>query len=631
MNKSRVPTAKNLPEDPARLQRLVADAIPQMVWTAEPDGGSSFFNRRIVEYTGLGADELLGWGWRRIVHPEDWAERELRWRQALATAAPYKAEIRLRRHDGAWRWHLDEALPLKDAAGRVVRWFGSSTDIEERKRAAQLLEAQIEARAEALREFSDRYRALVNSIDGIVWEADPRTFRFLFVSDQAERLLGYPLKRWTAEPDFWRAHVHPQDRDRAVEFCAQATAEKRSHELEYRMLAADGRAVWLRDIVTVVVENGRVARLRGVMVDITAHKQVELALRESERRFNVFMDNSPTPAWIKDSRLRYVYTNRAHQRVHGRALDEMIGRDSFDLWPEPVAREFRAGDQAALASEMPIQRIERVPYADGTEGHWLVVKFRMPDAAGAAGVAGIAIDITVRVEAQQHLRESASRVRQLMQQLVEAQEAERGRIVADLHDLVGQNLSALGVLLEVVRGEAPRGLTAQLSDTLADMGRLIDETVRVTRDLMTDLRPPVLDDYGLVPALEWYAQEFAARSGLRIRVEGAPLEPRLTGDAELALFRIAQEALANAAKHSGAAKVRIAVARSDGGVRLVVEDDGRGFADPQGARAERRGGFGLPAMRERAAALGGSLRVEFPGAGTRVVAEVPCADPRHPG
>src|SRR5215203_4668261 len=96
------------------------------------------------------------------------------------------------------------------------------------------------------------YATLVNSINGIVWEADADSFQFLFVSPQAERILGYPARRWLEEPDFWRAHTHPDDVDRCVAYCSEATAAGRDHEFEYRMIAADGRIVWLHDLVTVL-------------------------------------------------------------------------------------------------------------------------------------------------------------------------------------------------------------------------------------------------------------------------------------------------------------------------------------------------------------------------------------------
>src|SRR5713226_7109907 len=147
------------------------------------------------------------------------------------------------------------------------RWFDAQT---------------LELQEEKLQQSEHRFRDLVNSVEGIVWEADVPSFQYLFVSKQAERVLGYPVERWLSEPTFWQDHVHPEDREWALQFCQSATAEKRDHDFEYRMIAADGSVVWLHDRVTVVVEGDRVTRARGVMVDLTNRKQAEERLRQAQ-------------------------------------------------------------------------------------------------------------------------------------------------------------------------------------------------------------------------------------------------------------------------------------------------------------------------------------------------------------
>jgi PAS domain S-box-containing protein len=126
---------------------------------------------------------------------------------------------------------------------------------------------------------------LLIAVGGIVWEADAKTFKFSFVSEQAERILGYPIEQWLREPTFWRDHVHPDDRNWAVEFCLNATAQKQDHDFEYRMIAADGRTVWLRDLVTVMVEDDRPTKLRGVMVDFTKRKLAQEQLQRDRGAF----------------------------------------------------------------------------------------------------------------------------------------------------------------------------------------------------------------------------------------------------------------------------------------------------------------------------------------------------------
>jgi K+-sensing histidine kinase KdpD len=150
-------------------------------------------------------------------------------------------------------------------AEQSLRQAHNELDAKVRERTAALTKTHAEAVA-ARRRFQD----LVNSIDGVIWEADARTLQRTFVSDQALRLLGYPVQWWLEEPTFWRDHLHAEDRDWVFARCASSARELRDHDVEYRMVASDGRAVWVRDLVNVLAENGQPVRLRGVMLDSTS-------------------------------------------------------------------------------------------------------------------------------------------------------------------------------------------------------------------------------------------------------------------------------------------------------------------------------------------------------------------------
>ncbi len=179
---------------------------------------------------------------------------------------------------------------------------------------------------EALRQSQQNYEQLINSIDGIVWEADAQTWRFSFVSKQAERLLGYPIDRWLTEPTFWVDHIHPDDQTWAVACCAEAIKEKRSHEFVYRMIAADGRIVWLRDIVTAIVENDHAIKLLGVMVDMTQRKRVEEALEGLRRQHELILDSAGEGIYGLDREGKTTFVNPAAARMIGWEIEDLIGQ-----------------------------------------------------------------------------------------------------------------------------------------------------------------------------------------------------------------------------------------------------------------------------------------------------------------
>jgi PAS domain S-box-containing protein len=160
-------------------------------------------------------------------------------------------------------------------AEQSLRQAHDELDAKVRERTAELTTTH--AAAVAARR---RFQELVNSIDGVIWEADARTLRRTFVSDQALRLLGYPVQRWLDEPAFWRDHLHPDDRDSVFDRCASSARALEDHDVEYRMVASDGRAVWVRDLVNVLAENGQPVCLRGVMLDVTDRKRAEQELEE---------------------------------------------------------------------------------------------------------------------------------------------------------------------------------------------------------------------------------------------------------------------------------------------------------------------------------------------------------------
>ncbi len=269
--------------------------------------------------------------------------------------------------------------------------------------------------SEASGESGERFETLLESVDGIVWEGDPATLRFTFVSAQAERLLGYPRRRWLDEPTFWVDHLHPDDRDWAVDLCVRATAAGKAHDFEYRMLAADGRVVWLRDLVSVETADGRPVKSRGVMVDITERKRGEEALRASEERYREVVESQTDLVCRYERDTTLTFVNEAYCRFFARTREELVGRRFIELVPEP-ARQKVLDRIAELADHgQAVDWEHEVLLPDGSVGwhHW--VDYAIRDAQGrVVEFQAIGRDITARRRAEEALRQSEGQFRTLV-------------------------------------------------------------------------------------------------------------------------------------------------------------------------------------------------------------------------
>jgi two-component system sensor histidine kinase UhpB len=225
-------------------------------------------------------------------------------------------------------------------------------------------------------------------------------------------------------------------------------------------------------------------------------------------------------------------------------------------------------------------------------------------------------DITERKEAEEKLERSTQLLRILSHRLFQIQEEERRHLARELHDEIGQTLTAAKINTEMLRAAVPPDLGARLNENAAILDRLLQQTRRIS----LDLRPPLLDDLGLVPALRWYVNQQAERAGLEAKFAAAPLADDVPPHIQIVCFRLAQEAITNVVRHAQARTLTVELTRADVPLRLLVRDDGNGFdVTAAEARAEQGASLGLLGMKERAALAGGSARiVSSPGEGATV-------------
>lgn len=303
-------------EKTAQLENLSDNLPGTMMYQVvlETDGRVHFtyLSKAVERLVGKTAEEVMGNSilLYEMILEEDRERLAAAEQQSFLTMSAMDIDVRMRISNGETRWMNLRSVPRKVNDGRLI-WDGVHSDITQRKYAE-----------ERLRISDENYSSLVNTVEGIVWEADAKTTQFGFVSRQSEQILGYSPEQWITEKDFWPNHIHEADREWAVNYCAKYTSEKQSHDFEYRMIAADGRIVWLRDIVTVIVENDEPVKLRGIMIDITEKKLMEKGLEDYK-----FALNQSSIVDVSDSKGIIHYANENFCRVSGYSLEELKGKD----------------------------------------------------------------------------------------------------------------------------------------------------------------------------------------------------------------------------------------------------------------------------------------------------------------
>ncbi|HEX5271566.1 MAG TPA: PAS domain-containing sensor histidine kinase [Gemmataceae bacterium] len=335
--------------------------------------------------------------------------------------------------------------------------------------------------------------------------------------------------------------------------------------------------------------------------------------RRAERRFWQVVEAAPGGIILVGPDGRIILANAGTEALFGYRREELVGQKVEVLLPA----SFRAGHAAPVSRAMGAAKDPCGRRKDGSEFPVEVRMNPMPMAAGLAVLASVT-DLAERRRAEESLRESQSELRALTGQLLQAQETERRRVARELHDALSQRLALLAVELDLL-ARRPPDEEARLVVKAHDLSAQVKELSSLVHDLSHNLHPAKLEQLGLVACVRGLCKEQAAH-GLQVEFIHQPIPP-LPGDTVLCLYRIAQEALRNVVKHSGARQARVELGGSDGEVSLRIADDGAGFAHDDG---DGRGGLGLVSMRERLRLVGGSITIDSrPAAGTRIMVHVP--------
>ena len=547
-------------------------------------------------------------GFERI-GPQEMKDLEARW-----TGTPVRPPFDVR-----YLYYLAAGVAgLVAAAGLLAAW-NRTLRLRVSARTGELRTAldSVQAKMLALKESEERFGRMFRlSPDGIVVTSVGEG-RVIEVNEAMCRILDRPREevvgRTVTELGIWRdAFEHKA----MVALPAMTPGGIRQYEHAVRTPKGEKRDLLAR---TTRVDIQGEAVLLSIVQDVTERRRSERLLEESERRLAQMIDASPeaiTIASVEDG--TFILVNPAAERLSGYTRDEMIGNSAVALgfWPDVEERRRLISDlqrsEAVYAREIRLRR------KDGGIRH-LLASAAMIEFKDRQLVLFQGIDITERKRAEQDLREHQELLRELSAHHESVREEERAHIAREIHDEMGQALTALKMDLSVIGLESAKAAPRTAKEIQELKGR-VDDIIQLVRDVATTLRPSALD-LGILSGIEWLVDEFQKRNGIRCGVKVEDGEIDLAEDRSIVLFRILQESLTNISRHANARNVEIRLRSNGTHVRLDVKDDGRGF-DVEAARGRKT--FGLLGMRERVIMLHGTLNItSVPAEGTQVSVSIP--------
>ncbi len=489
-----------------------------------------------------------------------------------------------------------------------VREFDQKLDSQERRAPARLREAE------------RRYQTLFNASPQPIYVYDVETLRIVAANEKMVQRYG-----WTREELLCMSalDLHPAGEEERF--------RRGSHEppdvdivRTWRHKRSNG-AVFDAEVTAHDFDlDGR--RLRLVIAnDITERKRQERVLRDSEERFRSLTELFSDLYWETDENHRFVRMTGilfARRRIRPEAFE---GKTRWEIEAPNMSAEGWARHRADLEAHREFRDLVIARRNAAGEKYYISLSGRpmFDERREFRGYHGVGMDVTARIVAQEALQKAAGDLQALSRRLVEVQEVERRDLSRELHDRIGQNLTALYINLDILLGNIGVHGSAEIEGRLRDSLEILGATARMIDDITAELRPPMLDNIGLAAALRWHGARFASRTGIAVTVDAdEDFIPETAAMRDVALFRIAQEALNNAAKHAHARNIEITIRVKQGELIFQVRDDGTGFdAD---ADSGTRIGLGMRTMRERAAAIGGQLEVTSSAeAGTTLRVRVP--------
>lgn len=618
-------TARRQAEDSLKqseaLFRGLFENAPVAIAVLDHTGRIVQCNSALENMVGYWIDELIGKAFADFTHPHD-IDKDMRLYQNMVSGGidSYEIEKRYIHKQGRIIWAHLHAAVVRGGRGPFRIFIGMARDITDRK--------HMEI---SLREALDRQKEAVRAGKVGLWDWDLKTNKVHY-SDEWKRQIGYEPHEIGDDFKEWECRVHPDDLGPVSRKIQNAVRKRMQHyQVEFRFQHKNESYRWIMAQGSVIKDGrNKAVRVMGSHIDITDQKDIEQRLRKVSRERQALIDSMINAFAVFESvfdergafiSYRFVYVNKAFENITGLRFEEAEGKRVQEVWPGTEPGWIERYGRVAVSGRPQTFDMHHRPTKKTYHCH----AYRPWDTQDRFCV--VFEDITRQIAQTEQLSEYSGRLRMLSEHLQNAQEQERARLARELHDELGQALTALNIDLSKVRRMTHdlNGVQSTLDGMQSIIDTIDDSLVRIE----TELRPGILDDLGLSAALEWLAQSMEQRGSMSFVLTGALDDSLLNPDLSVALYRIVQEGLTNAAKHSNASEVRVHLEDKKNAVVIKIRDNGRGIRPED---RDNRDSFGLMGIRERILLWDGELTVKgSPGKGTTLTVKIPLARDKKKG
>jgi len=585
-----------------RLSRL--EALEASILESIPHAVIGLRNRQII-FANDGVEKVFGWKREDVIgkstrifyrSKKEWADGADNLYRSLETQRTFSAEVMRKKKDGTPIMCRLTASRIGDALveKQVVITY---EDITDQKAAEEV------------------YMTMAESSQVGVYVVHDGTF--LYINPIGAAYAGYSVNELIGMSSM--RLVHPEDRELVARRAKAMLRGKGKTPHVFRILAKDGQVRWIMETVTPIRFQGKKAIL-GNSMDITEQKEAQSKLAELEALEASILESIPHAViGLRDRKI--FFANDGVEKVFGWKPKELIGRE-----PRLLCRtqeEFEVIDKL-LYSTLERRRTFAVEYPclrkDGAEIQCTISAARIGERLENQSIVVTFENITYRKHFEKEIELSRGRLRDLSMHLQTVREKERTRIARELHDELGQLLTALNTGIILLKKKIPPE-QPHLAERTQSMKELIDMTMQTVKRIYMDLRPGMLDHLGLPVAMDWQCKEFQKRTGIQCALDVEPEDMEPSKDASITVFRILQETLTNVSKHSKATRVNVSVREVDDDLELVVTDNGRGIREED---LHKPKSFGLLGIRERVDFRGGEVKIAGKkGKGTTVTVRMP--------